>query len=730
MKKLIILIMGLALIIAIAADVYSSAGNEGVLKDIAISRESVEQYEMIEISVSVSESYDNPYDGREITLSARISDPEGKIMVVPAFYTGRDSLWKARFTPVKSGAYTYRLFLKYGKKDYASAPGHFKVTGGTGNGFLRKGTANPFYLVFDSGKAFFGLGHNIGWTTNNSPAEYEIYMARLRDSGCNLIRIWTNNAHTFRIEEKQLGRYNIGDSEKLDAVIALAEKYGIYVILVLDSYGSLMEEKGPWNEERWRYNPYNKINGGPCEDPADFFTNADAKRYYKDRLRYIVGRWGYSPNILAFELWNEYDAPPKWTSEMALYMKSINPHGQLITTSLGYPWDNNFDQTSIWSLPEIDIIERHLYGDRVDDIIENLMSVNHELTKRYGKPIIVGEFGMDGTKSDARIDKAGNAVALHNSLWAAALTRSFASALNWWWEEYVLEKNLYPHYTALKNFLEDVKWDSARVEPLEIGTITVLPECQTVSLGNVDIPTAENWGDTSYSDFTINNNSDVMGGTVNGYLHGITKAKIRLEPVFRVNYPSDGKFIIQVGTVSQEARLIVSVDGKEVFAADFTTGPGKGPWKESSYLKEYDIYQCLYDTQVEVPVSKGRHVIKLSNTGKDWLGIKRITLANYACGNFANARVIGLRAGDDILIWAANKEYNWEDDAKGVQPPAIKGASFSISDITTGTYAVEWWDTFNGKIMAHEIIKSENNALCVTLPEFTKDIACKIRRIA
>ena len=729
MKGLSDLIGSILAIAIVAATAYSAADDKAMLKDIAISQGSPVQYEMVEISANVSLACDNPHDSREVVLSADIKDPEGKELTAPAFYTGHGSIWKVRFTPAKIGTYTYRLSLKSDKKNYTSGPGRFNVAGGTGNGFLRKGRNNPFYPVFDSGRTFLGLGHNIAWTTNNSPAEYEVYLARLRDSGCNLIRIWTNYRHTFKIEHRELGRYNVGDPEKLDSVIMLAKKYGIYVILVLDSYGSLMEEKGPWDEQSWKNNPYNKANGGPCESPAEFFTNVDARRHYKDRLRYVVGRWGYSPNILAFELWNEYDAPVEWTREMASYIKSINPHGQFVTTSLGYPWNNNFDETAIWSLLEIDIIERHLYGDRVDDVIENLISVNNELVKRYGKPILVGEFGMDGTKSDAKIDTAGNAVAFHNSLWAAALTGSFASSMNWWWEEYILNKDIYPHYTALKNFLDGVKWDSTRVGPLEIGPVTSLPACQ-VSYGDIDISTAETWGDMTYSNFTINNNGDVMGGAVNSYLHGTSKENMRLEPVFRVNYPADGKFIINVGTVSQHARLIVYVDGKEAAVADFPAGPGEGPWKESSYLKEHGIYQCLYDTQVEVAVTKGEHVIKLSNAGEDWLGIQRLTLTNYASPNSANARVVGLRVGDDILVWVENKEYNWKNDVKGIQPSPIKGVSVSIPDIEMGVYAVEWWDTFSGKIMAHEIQKAKDDALCVSLPEFTKDIACKIRRIS
>ncbi len=699
------------------------------IKEISISKDTISQYETLEITASLPSQHKNPYDYEEVDVAANIKTPDGQTSIVPAFYSGQESLWKVLYTPTKTGTFSYHLTLKTPSGIYNSSTRQFKVLPNGKDGFLRKSSNNPFYLVFDSGKPFFGIGHNIGWVTNNNISAYEKYFISFEKNGCNLTRIWTNSPWTFRIEDKNICCYNAADPEKLDALIQLAEKYGIYIVLSLDTYGALMDEQGFWSEQFWKTNPYNKANGGPCEKPWDFFTDKKAKRYYKNRLKYIVARWSHSPNIVAFELWNEVNAPTDWVKEMSSYIKSINPHGQLITISLGYPWGNNFDESSIWGLNEIDIIERHLYGNTARDVIENLISINRELTKKYSKLLFVGEFGMDSSKSDAEIDSAGDGVALHNSLWASVFTRSFATSLNWWWAEYIKRKDLYFHYKALNNFVKGVNWNSPRVEYIETTPVKNIQNEPSPAYSDVTISTSDAWGDTTYKEFAIYNNGDLSGGVVNKYLHGTQKKEFKIEPIFHADYPTDGKFILHIDMVSQGANLIIYVDGNEAFSKALPAGPGEGPWKRSLYRKDYKIYQCVYDTTFEIDVPKGEHVIQLSNTGMDWISLRKIILTNYKISAFANVRLLGLLIGDEMLFWIQNKAYNWKDVKRGLQPKIINGASFTVKNAEDGMYEVEWWDTFKGEAFSYEKIAAKNKELEVSLPDFSKDIACKIIRL-
>ena len=46
---------------------------------------------------------------------------------------------------------------------------------------------------------------------------------------------------------------------------------------------------------------------GPFPNGKIFFTSQKAMDRYKDKLRYVVARWGYSPHIAALEFFNEID---------------------------------------------------------------------------------------------------------------------------------------------------------------------------------------------------------------------------------------------------------------------------------------------------------------------------------------------------------------------------------------------------------------------------------------
>ncbi|MFH1877384.1 MAG: hypothetical protein ABH883_01070 [Candidatus Omnitrophota bacterium] len=120
--------------------------------------------------------------------------------------------------------------------------------------------------------------------------------------------------------------------------------------------------------------------------------------------------------------------------------------------------------------------------------------------------------------------------------------------------------------------------------------------------------------------------------------------------------------------------------------------------------------------------------MRLLNTGIDWMEIKQITLTDYANGVFADARCIGLIAGKDMLFWIQNKGSNWKNTFNGVIPPPVKDSYFKVSGIADGEYAIEWWDTYEGRKISTGKNTARNGSLLVDVPDFTKDTACKIRR--
>ena len=139
-----------------------------------------------------------------------------------------------------------------------------------------------------------------------------------------------------------LGRYYEKSAQQFDKLLKLAEEKGVYIMLAHDYHGIFKSYVDRWaSNAEWRTNPYNVAMGGPCATQADFFTNAEAKQYYKNKLRYMGARWGYSPNLGVWEFWNEIDNAMDWQNihpediaswhdEMSTFLKEIDLYQHIV----------------------------------------------------------------------------------------------------------------------------------------------------------------------------------------------------------------------------------------------------------------------------------------------------------------------------------------------------------------------------------------------------------------
>ncbi|MBN1694345.1 DUF5060 domain-containing protein [candidate division WOR-3 bacterium] len=249
-----------------------------------------------------------------------------------------------------------------------------------------------------------------------------------------------------------LGRYYMKTAERLDEVFILAEERDIYIMLTLDYHGVFKSEVDVWaSNAEWRTNPYNAKNGGPCEDPVDFFTNAEAKKIYKSKLRYMVARWGYSTNLACWELWNEIDnvmewqkVPPaaivSWHKEMANYLKRVDPYKHLVSTSISHR-----EMPDLWEIENIDFSQHHLYGP--DRNLQDIGNSVRKYIKEFEKPDVINEFaaGWKGPEKDYTALEYENE--MHNGLWRGMFSPTPVLPLSWWWEWHYYKG----HYSHLKS---------------------------------------------------------------------------------------------------------------------------------------------------------------------------------------------------------------------------------------------------------------------------------------
>jgi hypothetical protein len=298
--------------------------------------------------------------------------------------------------------------------------------------------------------------------------DYDNWFGSLHGAGGNFARIWMWPGGDFSIEDTPgtLTNYALAPAWKLDYVLQQAELKGIYLQLTLVYYGMFATLPDYWGGNNfWPSNPYCITNGGPCPNPDAFFTSSTARTLFEKRLRYLVARYGYSQNLLAWEFCNEIDneysvlSPTdvqNWHGTMGNWLHNNDPFGHLRTTSLSsassYP--------GMWELSQIDFSSEHIYTESSSPL-SLIASDAQSFLNAYNKPVMVGEFGTSWmTWDNASTDSYSVDPYLRGfreGIWAGALGGSTGTSMAWWWQN-IASGNDYYVYSALNTILGGTAW--------------------------------------------------------------------------------------------------------------------------------------------------------------------------------------------------------------------------------------------------------------------------------
>lgn len=437
-------------------------------------------YERCELTIQVEGGpIANPYDDEEIAVTATFQPPRGSPITVGGFYyqpfervrvNGQDVLkgvgmpvWKVRFTPRRMGRWSSTVFLTTPAGSQTMPGGTFDVIASSRQGFISVDRDRES-LRFESGASFIPIGENLAWGPSAAPlGAYEQWFQKLSKQGANYIRVWLA-PWSFRLETNTtgVGRYDQQRAWQLDALLEQSERFGLYWQLCLLDHGSFSQTQDP----EWQHNPYNADVGGMCRLPNEFVTDPKAKSLFRRMLRYLVNRWGYSPQLASWELFNEGDLSEiqvkdlvPWTAEMSQYLRLIDVNRHLITTS--------FHQSApeqVWRLATIDTIQLHLYDHR--DFAALFCGPTIEgLRRAFRKPVMVGEFGWIN-EFVRRLDPYG--IHVHDGIWSSMMGGAVGSALVWYWDLYIDPNGLERHFGPLARFWRDEPLDR-RLQQLTVS---------------------------------------------------------------------------------------------------------------------------------------------------------------------------------------------------------------------------------------------------------------------
>lgn len=437
MKKLSILLLMTLFVGVVSAQI----------KKVTLHTPEPKQYERVDIDIELIAKFDNPYLQEDAALDMLITTPSGKKLLLPCYFesgeSGKSSLWKARFAPQETGGYQYSFKLsKGGKVKSTSRINSFESVASGKPGFLH--TKSDWVLQFDNGKPFRGVAENICWESRDNDDSkffkqlhqmsdvynYDYMLTDFARNGGNFYRTWMcswNLPFDYKAPFNN-SRYTPSDAyynpsalARMDYLIELSESLDLYIMLTLGQGGFTLKE------------------GGVVNSSEEFFANRNARDRYKNRLRYIVARWGYSPHIAMWEFFNEVDnvqhrnrnAPidgkliVDWHDEMSTYIKQIDPYKHIVTTSISHR-----DIEGLNSIPNIDINQKHIYNHT------SILPVEiNKYVSQFKKPYIIGEFGREWDWSKNFDDfSAEMDVDFKRGLWYGIFSPTPVLPMSWWWE--------------------------------------------------------------------------------------------------------------------------------------------------------------------------------------------------------------------------------------------------------------------------------------------------------
>ena len=682
----------------------------------------------------------NPFDPDEITVDATFTAPDGKSQTLPAFWfqdyarslnekqveilapAGAPG-WRVRWTPISDGAHRWKLVVVQGGQT-TTGEGTIQVGAKSQNarGFARIEPKEKRYFQTDDGAPLPLSGENVCWFHQRGTFDYDDWFGGYSGAGMNSTRLWMHSDLGIEFFTNERTNYNLQRAWKLDYILNLAGQSGIYTMLCLDYHGVFNVEPDMWGGNNWwPKHPYNKANGGPCETQNDWFTNAQAEKLYRKRLRYLIGRYASFPHLLSWQFFNEINnvynflKPPdvvSWHDRQAQWLKANDPYKHLITTSFG----SAGDQPEMWKLPSLDYTNYHWYanwGGPYSSVLQMTTGVAQDFHTRYGKPVVISEFGTDGGGADKNRAADPHKRGLVQAIWGGIFSGTAGTTAPWWWEQNH-EENNYEIWGALNQFLEGTELGSAAWKPLEASGPKMSLELGEPILGgapfDLKLNTVGGWGDKPKGVFALHSPAESGTAPFNPYLHGSDKKDLINPFVLQAHLAAGAKLIIHVNSVSNNAILAVKANGKEVFRRAL-------PNKDGEFKTNNE-----YNEDFEVALPTGKTDIEIFNPGGDWIYVDWVKLSGVLPSRApqkdgAPLDVWALSDGKMAIVYCVDPRFNWP---RGRDAAAQKlfGAIGTIRGLPDGNYSAQWFNTRNAQSLGVTKTQSKNGTMKLPVARF------------
>jgi hypothetical protein len=418
----------------------------------------------------------------------------------------------------------------------------FEVVPSSNKGFMEVGENNKYFEFGE--EPFFPVGHNLlGPEDDIKGAAYKPYtvpaygyvnyhkaLRHLKESGANYYRYLVSPWQT-EIEFEHLGDYSnrMTNAWEFDNILDTTKALGLKMHFNMAIHFNWDQPNGDgkiywdWSASGDSLNTpitpwgldgcFRDIDSGYCyrkdldmEDPRDFFSDVEAIKHYKNRIRYMEARWGYSTEIAVTEILSEAshvgttcelvytedygcgaafesDRRPyrsdytyfpaiirAWHKTMSDFMKDSLKSNHLISVSYaGEPDFSNGDDS--YKLDNVDIMTFNNYQIALDNIeksaeyIKNFQTdyeFQEEIGKEINKPFMHSEYGY-GSEFIYKCDN--NASFIHR-----VCTGSFTglASLPLTWDSQFDEQGGWSYYQNINDLMQGIQLDNENWSAAEV----------------------------------------------------------------------------------------------------------------------------------------------------------------------------------------------------------------------------------------------------------------------